>query len=74
MLNASNKTRIVSLSRLGVHVRAGSSFILRRSLMQKRKVCPTRSYQGMFEELAVTISAAPRSTCRSASPGLRPDL
>jgi hypothetical protein len=46
MLNASNKTRIVSLSRLAVHVRAGSSFILTRSLMQKRKVCPTRSYPG----------------------------
>jgi hypothetical protein len=29
-----------------VHVRAGTAFIMTRSLRQKRKACPTCSYQG----------------------------
>jgi hypothetical protein len=49
-MNRSQETRLkklgAKLDRFAVHVRAGTSFILTRSLRQKRKACPTCSYPG----------------------------
>jgi hypothetical protein len=42
----STNPAIIDLSRFGVHVRAGTAFILTRKLRHKHKACPTCSYPG----------------------------